>query len=99
MIPPFQPTGTRRRGTATPTSGTDRNIGIDECDPSVHRLGRVARSRNDPPARGDRRTHVRRRIPPPVHKCQRGQPAAAALAASVAAYEPELVASVLTNIS
>lgn len=36
---------------------------------------------------------------PRVYDCQRGQPAAAALAASVAAYEPELVAKVLTNIS
>ncbi|VAZ95467.1 hypothetical protein LAUMK35_02987 [Mycobacterium pseudokansasii] len=99
MIPPFQPPSAGSHGTATPTSGSDRNIGIDECGVPVHRLGRVTRSHKGQPARGQRRTHVRSRIPPPVHSCQRGQPAAAALAASVAAYEPELVAKVLTNIS
>jgi hypothetical protein len=37
--------------------------------------------------------------PPQVSICPVRQPAAAALAASVAAYEPELVVNVLTNIS
>ncbi|VAZ75798.1 hypothetical protein LAUMK4_02657 [Mycobacterium persicum] len=100
MIPPPQPTPTGRRGTPTPTSGPNRNIEIDECAVPEDSLGSVARSHNGPPARAHRRTHVRSRTPPPVHNCQRGgQPAAAALAASVAAYEPELVAKVLTNIS